>query len=112
VVGAEADDMINVGIQFTDADGTAVAEEVVATVYLSDDVGGVGVATTAPDTAVDAGTDGNVLAVITTDLVLLMQSEADGHIDLLLDETSVDTWYVCVVLPNGTLAVAAAATFA
>ncbi len=112
VVGSEADDMINIGMQFTDADGTAVAEVVVATVYLSDVATGIGIAATAPDTAVTAGTDGAVLAVVVTDKVLLMQSEADGDLDLLLDESSVDTWYVCVVLPNGTLAISAAVTFA
>jgi hypothetical protein len=112
VVGAEGGDIINVGIQFTDADGTDVAELVVATAYLSDDIAGVDISAAAPDTAVIAGTDGIILAVHTTDLVLLIQSEADGHFDLSLDETSTGTWYAVVVLPNGTLAVSAAITFA
>ncbi len=112
VVGAEGGDIINVGIQFTDADGTDVAVIGVATVYLSDVSTGIGITATAPDTAVIAGTDGAVLAVVVTDKVLLFQSEADGHIDLSLDETSTGTWFAVVVLPNGTLAISAAITFA
>jgi hypothetical protein len=112
IVGAEGGDIINVGIQFVDASGVDVAELVVATAYLSDDIAGVDISAAAPDTAVIAGTDGIILAVHTTDLVLLIQSEADGHFDLSLDETSTGTWYAVVVLPNGTLAVSAAITFA
>ena len=59
VVGAEGGDIINVGIQFVDAAGTDVAEIVVATCFLSDDVGGVDISAAAPDTAV-AATDSEI----------------------------------------------------
>ena len=113
VIGAEASDVINVGIQLVDAAGTNVAELVAVNAYLSDDVTGIAISAAAPDVDAVIGTDGAFLVVHTADLAWLVQSEADGHIDIdINDTTGTPTWYMVVVLPNGTLAVSAAITFA
>ncbi len=113
VIGAEAGNHINVGVQLVDVAGTNVAELVAVNAYLSDDVTGIGISAAAPDVDTLIGTDGAFLVVHTADLAWLVQSEADGHIDIdINDVTGTPTWYLVVILPNGTLAVSAAITFA
>ena len=79
--------------------------------YLSDDSGGIGISGTAPATSVAIGTDGAIIKELTTKLAWLLQSETDGDIDLTITETGADTWYLVVVLPNGTQVVSDAITF-
>ena len=111
VIGAEAGNAINVGIQLVDAAGTNVAELAALSAYLSDDIGGIGISASAPSAGVAIGTDGAILLEHTADLGWLLQSEADGHSDVDLNHVGAATWYLVVVLPNGTLAVSAAITF-
>ncbi len=113
VIGAEAANVINVGIQLVDAAGTNVAAISVVEAYLSDDSTGLGISAAAPDVDAIIGTDGALIVVHVTDLAWLLQSEADGHIDIdINDVTGTPTWFMVVVLPNGELAVSAAITFA
>ncbi len=112
VIGAEATNVINVGIQLSDNDGNDLAVGAVFQAFLSDDSGGDSIASTAPDTSVGVGTDGAIIVEHTTDLAWTLQSEADGAIDLDIEETSTDTWFLVVVLPSGLQIVSAAITFA
>ncbi len=112
VIGSESSNTINVGIQLEDADGNDVAAVGVVQAFLSDDSGGLGVAGTAPDTSVLIGTDGAIIVEYTTDIAWMLQSEADGDIDINIIETSVDTWFLVIVLANGTIVVSEAITFA
>ncbi len=112
VIGSESSDTINVGIQLEDADGNAIASVGVVTAFLSDDSGGLGISGTAPATSVLIGTDGAIIVSLTAKLAFILQSEADGDIDLNIIETGVDTWHLVVVLANGTQVVSAAITFA
>ena len=112
VIGAEAGNSINVGIQLVDAAGTNVAAVAALDTYLSDDVTGIGVSASAPGANAVIGTDGAFLVVHTADLAWLVQSEADGHIDIDIGHVGASTWYMVVLLPNGLLAVSAAITFA
>ena len=59
-VGTEAADVINVALQVVDAAGDDLEEQKSFVAWLSDAAAGVPT-TTAPDTAVDIGTDGTIL---------------------------------------------------
>lgn len=110
-VGTESTDVINVAIQLKDADGTEKAERTAVYAYLSDDANGDSIAATAPDGNVVIGTDGLLIPVV-ADKAFLLVSESDGDIDLDITESAGDTWYLVVVLPNGSLTVSDAITFA
>ncbi|MBN50037.1 MAG: hypothetical protein CMN85_10885 [Spongiibacteraceae bacterium] len=111
-VGTEAANVINVAIQLEQPNGDALDEFGYVTAYLSDDSGGDGVAGTAPSGTVVIGTDGAIIGEITAKKVLLLQSEADGDIDINITETGADTWYLVVILPSGVKVVSDAITFA
>lgn len=112
VIGAEDTNVINVGIQLTDANGDDLAVIGYVTAFLSDAATGIGIAGTAPATSTAIGTDGAIILTHVTDQAWLLQSEADGDIDLDITETDADTWYLVVVLPNGLHVVSDAITFA
>ena len=111
VIGSEAGNVINVGLQLNDAGGNALATRASLFAYLSDDANGDSVAGTAPDGGWAIGTDGVLIPVVAGKAAMLV-SEADGDIDINITESSVDTWYLIVVLPNGKLVASAAITFA
>ncbi len=110
VIGAEGGNVINVGIQLEDADGVDLAARSSLFAYLSDDANGDSVAGTAPDGNVAVGTDG-VLIPVVADKAFQLVSEADGDIDLNIGEAAADTWYLVLVMPNGSLVVSGAITF-
>jgi len=112
VIGAEASDVINVGIQLTDSQGADIAIAAHVRAYLSDSSAGVGIAATAPATSVAIGTDGAIIVADVAKLAWQLQSETDGDIDLDITETGTDTWYLVVVLPDGRQVVSGAITFA
>lgn len=111
-IGAEAADVINVAVQLSDFKSKNLGEFGYVWAYLSDDSGGDGVSATAPSGGVAIGTDGSIIVEPTASLVFLLQSEADGDIDLDITEVGVDTWYLVLVLPDGRKAVSGAITFA
>ena len=113
VIGAEAANVINVGIVLSDNAGDAMA--VISSVYafLSDASTGIGISAAAPDVSVGIGTDGAIIVEHVTDLAWELQSEASGAIDLdIEDATGTPTWHLVVVLPSGLQVVSAAITFA
>lgn len=109
VVGTEVPNVINVTLQLTN-DGKDIAERASVICYLSDDANGDSIAGTAPDSGMAIGTDGLAI-VLVTDKCLLLVSESDGDIDLDIEESGTDTWYLIVVLPSGELVASAAITF-
>lgn len=111
VIGAEAGNVINVGIQLNDAGGTALATRASVLAYLSDDANGDSINATAPDGGWAIGTDGLLIPLIAGKCAQLV-SEADGDIDINITESGADTWYLILVLPNGLLVASAAITFA
>ena len=112
VIGAEATNVINVGIQLTDSQGADIAIAGHVRAYLSDSSTGVGIAGTAPATSVAIGTDGAIIVADVAKLAWQLQSETDGDIDLNITETGTDTWYLVVILPDGRQVVSSAITFA
>jgi len=113
VIGSEAANVINVGIQLNDNDGDPLAVIGHVFAFLSDAVTGIAISAAAPDVSVGIGTDGAIILEHATDLAWELQSETDGDIDLdIEDATGTPTWYLVVVLPSGLQVVSAAITFA
>jgi hypothetical protein len=109
-IGTEATNAINVAMQLTSG-GNDLSEIGYVTAFLSDSATGIGISGTAPATSVAIGTDGAIIKELTTKLAWILQSEADGDIDLTITETGGDTWYLVVVLPDGSQVVSDAITF-
>lgn len=111
-VGTEAADVINVAVQFKDRDnGNELGSRVAIPMYLSDDANGDSVAGTAPSGGIAIGTDG-LFIEWTADKAGLAVSESDGDFDIDITEAGADTWYLVAVMPDGSLEVSAAITFA
>lgn len=108
-VGAEVGDVIVVAIQLKDAQGRDLQVRGAVEAYLSDDANGDSVAGTAPDT-VAAGTDGVYIPLVAGKRFTLI-SEVDGDIDLSITENGSDTWYLVLIMPDGSLMVSDAITF-
>ena len=110
-IGTESANVINVALQLTDAEGTALAAVAALNFYLSSDSAGKDVEGTGPDT-IAIGTDGS-LYMSGGDSVIagLMVSEADGDIDIDITKSGADTFYFCTILPDGSIDVSGAITF-
>jgi hypothetical protein len=105
---------INVAVQlFSDVAKSVECSVVsVVTAILSDSASTAVPCTTAPDGDIAVGTDGAILLEHVADKVFLIESEADGDFDLDIGEASAGTWYLHVVLPDGSVEVSGAITFA
>ena len=110
-VGEENADIVNVSIQLNDANGDALASRASLLAFLTDAAAGEAATATAPDGKVAVGTDGGCIH-LTADKVFLLTSEADGDIDLDIEESGAATWYLVLVLPDGSRVVSDAITFA
>ena len=110
-VAVEGGNEIDVTCVFTDAAGQALAERRCVHAYLSDDADGDSIAGTAPDAGWDIATDGLLIPIV-ADKAAMLVCEADGSLDITIGESGVDTWFLVIVLPGGTLVVSAAITFA
>ena len=111
VIGAEAANVINVGIQLKDSAGVDLAVRGAITAYLSDDANGDSIAATAPSGGVAIGTDEVSIPLIAGKAFQLV-SEADGDIDIDITEAGIDTWYLILAMPDGRLIASTAITFA
>lgn len=110
-VGAEAANEINVAIQLNDAAGTAMAVKSGLRMYLSSDAAGVTIEGSGPDSWA-IGTDGILIRDGGDSLISgFLISEADGDIDIDLTHVGADTFYMNVVLPNGSIVTSGAITF-
>lgn len=113
VIGAEAANVINVGIQLKDDKAQAdLAVRASIRAYLSDDANGDSIIATAPSGAVAIGTDGVLYDVGGAKKVFFLTSEADGDIDINITEAGAKTAYLVLVMPNGRLVASGAITFA
>lgn len=110
-IGAEASDVINVALQLQSSNED-LGERAAVLAYLSGDAEGDGVVGTAPTGGVAAGTNGEVIAELVADKVFVLKTDAAGDVDVDLTDTGTPTFHLVVVLPDGTLAVSDAITFA
>lgn len=111
VVGTEAANAINVAVQLKDGAGVNVAERKVLQWYLATNATGATPAGTAPTGKVAAGAAGALIESI-NNLSGMAVTNATGQLDVTLTDTGTPTFYLVLVLPNGSLAVSPAITFA
>jgi len=78
--------------------------------YISDNSDGSTLAATAPSGGWAIGTNGLLLPIIANKYATLRTNVA-GLVDVTITETGVDTFYVVVILPDGTQVVSSAVTF-
>lgn len=109
-IGDETNDVINVVIQLKD--GTANQSGIRhIQAYLSDNDDGSTIAGTAPDGGVAIGSEGLAIPLIAGKAFTLV-TNADGEVDLDIEESGADTWYLVLLLPDGSILVSDALTFA
>jgi hypothetical protein len=117
VIGAEAANAINVGIQLLNASGQELDQRCAVAAYLSSDVNGDVVEAVSATLTITGGTDGVTMPFGAANVLghhnLLLLSEADGDIDVVVTQTSgVDTHYLVLVMADGSIVVSTAITFA
>lgn len=110
-IGTEATDAINVAVQLKTARAKDVAVRVGLLCYLSDDATGDSVVGTAPSGGWAVGTDGLLIPVVTNKAAHVV-SESDGQFDLTITHSGAKTCYLVIVMPDGSLVVSGAITFA
>jgi hypothetical protein len=111
VIGAEASDAITVNVQLKDTNARDLAVRGKIEWFLSDDANGDSITATAAAGGVAAGTDGWSASLVTGKLGIGM-SEADGDLDLVITHaTGAQTYYLGIILPDGTRVMSAAITF-
>lgn len=106
-IGSETSEAITVNVQLEDAAGAAMATASAVKFYLADDDAGLTPSTDAPSSGIAAGTDGAMIENV-DNLSGWLISEADGDIDVALDTTASgedQSWYLVLVMPNGSLVV-------
>lgn len=110
-VGTEtAGTTINVAVQFTDPDGTAITSAVSVPFYLAGDAAGQTIGT-APSGGIAIGTDG-LMIEWTANVAGMLTSEADGDVDINMIEAGALTNYLVLVMPDGSLVISDAITHA
>lgn len=102
----------NVAMQFKDVAGNDVSHPVAVLCYLSTDSAGQTLAVDGTDTTeIAIGTDGTILAELSTNIIALCVSEADGDLDLEITVVDTKTVYFNVVMPNGEVKTCATALY-
>lgn len=109
-VGSEAANAINVAMQFKDGNGSDLTSRKAVDWWLASNAAGDAIAS-APDGGIAIGTDGTLIEW-TNNVSGKLITEADGDADVTLTESGTGTWYLVIALPNGSLAVSGAITFA
>ena len=112
-VGAEATNVIRATLQLKDANDANVASSRMIRAWLSG-VNTVPYATvaTAPNGGVAIGTKGAIITELVAEKVFLCTTDAAGALELDITDTGTPTFYLIVELPNGTLEISSAITFA
>jgi hypothetical protein len=112
-IGTEGSNAINVAVRLKSARGQNIAQRVNAKVYLSDVATGVGLTATVPTSTVAIGTNGTILRANVTDKMFDILTDASGRFDLTIPQTAAPvTYYMVVVMPDGSISVSGAITFA
>lgn len=110
IAGESGDDKITVTIQLNDYAGSALTARMGAMWYLSEDANGDAIADGAPSGGIAVVTDGLLIEWV-SELSGWLVSEADGDIEVVLEDNGADTFYFVIVMPDGTLDVSAIISF-
>lgn len=112
-VGAEAGNAIVVTGQLKKSNSAVLGQRVALRTWLSDVNTGAGVCAVAPSGAVAiSGGFGAILVSPTAKLINDLVTDATGKFALTITEAGVKTLYVCALLPDGSISVSGAVTFA
>jgi hypothetical protein len=111
-IGAEATNVITVACQLQTSDRRDIAERAMIEWFISDDAAGDSLVATAPDGGVAAGADGWLSQLVTGKLGVAV-CEADGDLDIAITHAAgAKTVYLGFRMPDGTIRMSAAITFA
>ncbi len=110
VVGVEVPNVINVTLQAVDGQGVALAQQLSFLAWLSDTAGAAATAA-APSVGTSIGTNGVIIIEHTAEILFELLTDADGALDLDIEEAAADTWFLNVRLPGGAIVSSAAITF-
>lgn len=111
-IGAETTNVIRVTATVKDGDAKARTARVALKAYLSGSATGAGVVGSAP-TSVAIGSKGNILNAAVAGKLFDINTDTSGVFDLDITLSSgAATYYLCVIMPDGSLAISGAITFA
>lgn len=88
-------------IRFKGPNG-AIRSQAALFAYLSDDAGGLGIAATAPSGGVAIDEEGGWIPLVAGKAGYIV-SNAEGEVDLSIGEATDKTFYLVIVLPDGSL---------
>lgn len=108
---AEVANVITVTGQLIDDNGQNVATVAALDLYVSGAVGGTAIIGTAPSGGL-AATTGAVLASLVANKYLKVATDATGKIVITVTEVGIFTFYLVFVMPDGSLVISPAITFA
>lgn len=109
-VGTSSGNVCNVAVQLGDANFNALDGIGHVRAYLSDSADGHTLSGTTPNGSVAIGTNGVVLVQDVSKLLFQIISNSTGEFDLNIGDSAGHTWYLVVLLPDGSIAVSPAIT--
>lgn len=110
-IAAEDSNVINVALQIQRS-GVDMAESHVLHAWLSDSLAPPDMTATPPNGNIAIGTDGVIMTEFITDLYFLLYFDSDGQADIDIGDSGTPTFYLNVLLPDGTITPSGAITFA
>jgi hypothetical protein len=111
-IGVKAANIINVAVQLKDARGNNVSGVCAVKAYLSDSADGHTITATVPTSNLAVHTNGVIVGSLTTNKVVELITDASGRFDLDITQTaSPVTYYLVVVLPDGSTVISAPIVF-
>ena len=111
VVNAEGGDAIAVDVTLVDMNSAAMTEPCMVNCYLADDATGLTPTAAVPSASGVVSVGAEVFQYIAQGGWFIV-SDATGEFTLTLGEAGAGTWYLVVVMPDGTLVISGAITFA
>lgn len=108
-IEAEGNNLITVTVQLKDVDADDLTVPASVPFYLTSDAAGLD-PQAAPDAGIAVLTDG-ALIEWTANASGLAISEADGDLDIVFGDSGSGTWYLVLVMSNGSLSISGAITF-
>jgi hypothetical protein len=109
-IGTEATNVITVGVQLKDPNGNNLGVRGHVHVFLSDDSHGDSLTATQADGGIAGGTNG-WLTPITTGKMSQGVSESNGTLDVAITHSGVKTYYLGVMMPDGSIVMSGAIAF-
>lgn len=111
-IGTEGTDTINVAVVLKDARNKAVTGPLHCEFYLSANADGSTLTPTATTSALAIGTNGVLELITITGKAGKVITTATGTFDINLIQTATPTYYLVIKLPDGSIFVSSAITFA